>query len=201
MFKYSDYEDIYGWMDKEGASLLYEYAFTSPQGNALELGTFCGKSLCVIAQALKDKGSGSVISIDRFQNNVKFKNCYADSTEKEKLINNTLNTVWYNLQLRGLDDMVTTVKLDHSVVPERVQGEFSFIYVDGGHIKDRVLQDCIFSWNCLKPGGYLALHDYGHHQLPDVKTVIDMLCKSWDVKIKDRANTTIVIQKPIQGDK
>ena len=37
---------------------------------------------------------------------------------------------------------------------------FDFIYIDGDHTAEGVLQDAVLSWRLLKPGGIMAFDDY-----------------------------------------
>lgn len=41
-----------------------------------------------------------------------------------------------------------------------INGEFDFIYIDGDHTASGVIDDAIFSWRMLKPGGIMAFDDY-----------------------------------------
>lgn len=68
-FEIEKIEKIPGWLGPEQAEALYRYASEAPAGNILEIGTFCGKSSCIFAQALKDKGVGTLVCLDQFLEN------------------------------------------------------------------------------------------------------------------------------------
>ena len=38
--------------------------------------------------------------------------------------------------------------------------DFDVIYIDGSHLAENVLNDCISSWSCLKKNGILILDDF-----------------------------------------
>lgn len=51
-------------------------------------------------------------------------------------------------------------------------GSLDFVYIDGNHVYEYVLLDCLLWWPKVKPGGFLAGHDY----------IEVMRCEQWNPK-------------------
>lgn len=196
MFNYEDIVDIPGWMDEPAAKALYHHALKAPGEAILEIGTFCGKTSVVLAQAIQRRGHGQLICCDRFQSNVRYKKNYKNPDEKPGIIKSTLGRTMHELNKRGLSEYVTLLKLDHADLPETLYGKFGMIFVDGGHSLERAICDGNYAWQHLVPGGILAYHDYGHPNLPDVKLAVDALTDSWGVEPSKYGYSTVIMRKP-----
>lgn len=187
-------DEMHGWLGRQAAELMYETALEAPVPRFLELGTFAGKSACVLAKALKDRGDhGTLICCDYFPMQQWAKKTMEDPAPEK--VANTLLQTWENLRRYKLEDYVLTIKGNYGTLLPTLNGCYGVVYVDGGHFLDRVLADCLYAWNHLVPGGYLMLHDYENDMFPDVKQVVDALLKLWDREIFAREGITVIIRK------
>lgn len=187
-------KQLIGWLSSKEISFLYDYALKAPAGNMLELGTYCGKSACVLGQALRDKGSGSLICIDRFPKDSTFRYWYDDLEEEPTLIEDTLEMTWENLEEFGLSEIVTTFRGDHEELLKNLKGYFSLVYIDGGHKVERVLKDARYAYQNSKEGAYLVFHDYGKDEMSGVTQAVDQLCVEWGSPIVARESSMVVLQ-------
>jgi len=64
-----------------------------------------------------------------------------------------------------------------------IPDSYDLIWVDGGHQYPAVAWDIMYSYNHLKPGGFIFMHDYGRKKT-DVKNVIDHI----QTVIKEKIN-------------
>lgn len=195
MFSYDHIRELPGWLAEDEAECLYDLVKRARKGNVLELGSFCGKSTCVLAQAVKDRDSGTVVAMDRFDHNVPFKHNYRDPNEQEKKIGSTYAQFWKNLRDKKLASYVLAIKADHEVSQAIVEGMFSVAFIDGGHTINRVLADGIYAWSRLIEGGYIAFHDYEHDFFTDVKKGVQALSSVWGEPIIERHGSIVVIKK------
>ncbi|NNL66353.1 MAG: class I SAM-dependent methyltransferase, partial [Myxococcales bacterium] len=46
---------------------------------------------------------------------------------------------------------------------------FDIIYIDGSHMSDDVLEDCVLAWRLLAPGGLMILDDYHYEATGDAR--------------------------------
>ena len=53
------------------------------------------------------------------------------------------------------------VGYSQDVLRQMRSGDFDFIFVDGAHEAKFVIQDAIYCWSMLRPGGFLLFDDYG----------------------------------------
>lgn len=191
MLDWQKFKDVPGWLDSKPAEMMYKYASNSPVPRFLELGSYAGKSACVLAQALKDTGGGTLLCCDFFPIN----STYKANKDTDPIHINPHNTFWESLKAFGLSQQVIAVKGNYASLLPNIDGEFGLIYIDGGHHLERVLADGLFAWKHLCQGGYMIFHDYGNEMYPDVKVAIDSILKVHNTKIVEQCGITVVIQK------
>lgn len=149
------YENIEGWLTQSEASGLFEIASLLPKNSVVvEIGSWKGKSTWCIAQGLK---KGIINCIDPFN---------ASGEEGSKEI--------YEMT-KGDKSLLEQFEANLANIPSSVQiktlngysNEFvgnvkniDFLFIDGNHS----IESCKFDFENfekdIKPGGYLALHDY-----------------------------------------
>ena len=79
-----------------------------------------------------------------------------------------------NLRHFEVSGRVVAACLPSSVaLPLFRSGGFDLAFIDGDHTELEVIYDIEGCLRLLKPGGVLAIHDYGEISCPDVKTVVD----------------------------
>jgi predicted O-methyltransferase YrrM len=131
----------------------------------IEIGSFRGRSLAMLALALQGSGSpGKVISIDPHNelphNAAQVRNALAEWGEEGRLV-----------QFVGGSEEAWRILRPRCA---------SMIFVDGDHSYDRVAAEIEHYCDLLAPGGCIAFHDYGcgpHHGLaeeePEVRRAVD----------------------------
>lgn len=149
-FRFPD--DVEGWLTPAEGRCLAGHA----EGRfVLEIGSFRGRSAVCMAQTAR-----LVVCVDPFDARTQ------NRTEW------TLPDFWANVCRYGVADrVVPVVAVNVRAVPlfGRV---FDLVFIDAGHDLANVLVDIELSLAVLRPGGVLALHDYGADMWPDVKTAV-----------------------------
>ncbi len=133
------WHEIRGSLGSEPARRLYQYAFeSSPEGVAVEIGTYAGRSAVCIGRALRDSKKESKLTlIDvRFQPDL-----------------------FTNLEAFGLADRVDAVTAPSLEVADEWKKKISFIYIDGNHAKAHAYADFLVWEGLVMPGGVIALDD------------------------------------------
>ena len=111
--------------------------------NALEIGTFEGRSAIWLLEHVFTDPSASITCIDLFRRpgqEARFQHNIAMTKRTAQLI-----------KRKGSS---------HNILPEFAHDSFDLIYVDGSHDAASVLLDAFLCWPILKPGGILIFDDY-----------------------------------------
>jgi hypothetical protein len=139
------WHEIRGSCGHQAARLLYQHAFeSSPEGVAVEIGTFAGKSAVCIGRALRDSKKKSKLT----------------------LIDVRLQPdLFTNLEAFGLADSIDTVIAPSLEAAEEWKKKISFIYIDGHHGKAHAYADFLVWEGPVMPGGVIALDDTVGFQL------------------------------------
>ena len=77
----------------------------------------------------------------------------------------------------GLQDKVQLVIGDsRTFLPKlwAVGARFDMVFIDGDHRMGSVLADLTNAWRLVKPGGTVAVHDYGEETCPDVARAVSI---------------------------
>ena len=82
---------------------------------------------------------------------------------------------------------VTKIKTDSDSFFKQNSNKYDFIYIDGYHYADQVL-DGLNSLNCIKPGGYILFDDYtyrygGHKKGENPINAINKILNKKNIKI------------------
>jgi predicted O-methyltransferase YrrM len=121
--------------------------------DVLEIGSAYGYSTCALALVAK-----SVVAIDPH---------FTHGSE------GALNA---NLTAYGVREKVDIrVGYSQSVLPELAFYRFDLVWIDGDHTAQVVEHDVTWAIKLLKPGGYLACHDYDEVTCPGVRHALDKL--------------------------
>ena len=185
---FSEIDKVTGWLQKNGADLLYECAMTCPTSRILEMGSFVGKSACVLATAMKER-NGVVICSDIFAKNMKYWG------KPGVIFPDTLQSFWDNITGLKLQDYIITIKGNHIVLIDTVRGKFGMVYIDGGHTAKYIIPDALYAWEHTIEGGYVVFDDYGNVKWPDVKICVDVMLKKWEREIHKQAGFVVAIRR------
>jgi predicted O-methyltransferase YrrM len=133
---------ITGYLRRGDALKLYELAFRAP-GDILEAGTNKGLSTSILAQAVHDRGHGSIETIELDG---------ANSAEAER-----------NLAGRPGSERVTFTVSDATrrMNELAVQGKkYGFIFIDHWHGYQATIDAAELAKNLLVDGGFVMFHDF-----------------------------------------
>lgn len=124
----------------------------SPPVQALEIGSFEGKSSCWLMDNVLTKPDDHLFCCDTF----------AGSPEHDPMkvdYSGIFDRFMENVKPYG--NRVTVLKgKSQDMVRELPLNFFDFVYIDGSHEAPDVLQDACISWGSLKVGGIMAFDDY-----------------------------------------
>lgn len=150
---------IEGWLFKGEHEFLRELATRSSDGHILEIGSWMGKSTCILAGACIEKAPHTrVICIDTFD--------MRGTPEQEKyhkrLVTETSGTFYQfieNAKQLGFIDWILPIATTSEKALPIIPWQFRMIFIDGTHNYENVKKDVELSLPKLIPGGLLALHD------------------------------------------
>jgi hypothetical protein len=170
-----DWSSIEGWLSPhEALGLLYLARRLPPNATVVEIGSWKGKSTYCIARGLR---SGTIHAIDPFDasGEAESKAIYSKKRGAQPLVEQFRE----NLRSRGVLDKVAV----HPGYSQEFAGRFpaiDLLFIDGDHSRE----GCAFDFDtfspALKPGGYLAFHDFD--------PVRDDLGPTWVVKNRVATN-------------
>jgi predicted O-methyltransferase YrrM len=138
----------------------------------LELGSGFGYSTVVMALA----GATHIDTIDKFIG-----------------FNTSRGELEKNLAAYGVSDTVTIHEIyTHTILTEFEPDSFDLVFIDAGHQYNETRHDAELSWKLLKPGGYLAGHDYDEDCNPGVREALDDVFPDGPLRV---TGTLFIIQK------
>ena len=158
-----DMNKIKGFLDPIEGEALYSFAkeFTK-DGNALEIGSYCGKSAVYIGSAVKENNQ-KLYSIDHHK-----------GSEEQQPGEEYFDPDLINTEGNGIDTLpffLKTIKdsyLEGYVIPivssseeahKDLKMNFNMIFIDGGHSEEAAQTDYKLWSKKINPEGLLAIHD------------------------------------------
>ena len=139
---------------RQGSRLAYLASIVPVGGTIVEIGSFCGKSACFMAAAVKHAGTKvPVHCVDLWY-----------TGGKTQQANHS-----YKKFKRIFDANVVTFQLENIVVPHMVESTafakswktpIDLLFIDAGHSYTACLADYQAWYKFIKPGGWIAFHDY-----------------------------------------
>ena len=156
--------ELPGWFTVDDcghfALVLELQATLGVRGDLLEIGTYHGRSACVLAHHLRD--GERLVLCDRFDS---CDGAYPDQTTSERLQAAVSRTQRHGqLEIHACSS--TELRFD----PTR---RFRFCHIDGDHRRVGAIADLKLCAAHLAPGGVIAVDDYGHHEFPEVTPAVD----------------------------
>ena len=158
-----DINKVKGFLDPLEGEALYSYAKKyTKEGDALEIGSYCGKSAVYIGSAVKENKQ-KLYSIDHHK-----------GSEEQQPGEEFFDADLLNKEGNGIDTLpyflntINSSKLKKIVIPVISSSEeaykdlkinFSMIFIDGGHSEEAAQNDYRLWSRRLNPGGLLAIHD------------------------------------------
>jgi len=127
-----------------------------PEINALEIGSWEGRSACWLIDNVLTHESARLTCIDTWQGST-------EHTNFDKFLLLFLQERFdVNISLTGHPEkVVKKVGFSYDVMRLLPMRSYDFIYVDGSHEAEPVLEDAILAWGLVKVGGLIVFDDYG----------------------------------------
>ncbi|WP_028644439.1 class I SAM-dependent methyltransferase [Nocardioides sp. URHA0020] len=152
-----------GFMPEDEGLLLHRHARERlPQGPALEVGTYCGKSAIYIGAAAREVG-GTLFTVDHHrgseENQAGWEHHDATLVDDELGLMDTLPVFRRNIALAGLEDQVVAVIGASTTVAAYWRTPLSLLFIDGGHAEEHAQNDYSGWAHWLMAGGLLVIHD------------------------------------------
>jgi len=147
--------DVEGWMTPDQARKLWNCARSVPAGGrVVEIGSFRGRSMIVLASAAAD--GVELIAIDPHAGNDRGPqeiDGFDDDAAEDNVVFNA------NLEAAGVRERVTHLRTFSGEALGDVDGPVDLLYIDGAH-RFAPARDDIVRWgDKVKPGGELLIHD------------------------------------------
>lgn len=165
---------IPGWFNLDDCAhftlILSTQAASGITGDILEIGSYHGRSTCVLAMYL-NQGEKLVVC-DVFD--MPLEDRYGNPPTKEILRNN-IRTAEPNIASEALE----IHQCQSRDLRLETDAGFRFIHIDGGHDMETVLQDLELCALHLRPGGVLALDDYSHPHHPGVTQAAEVFLQNY----------------------
>lgn len=146
----------------EGVALYENTKEVCVHGNAAEIGSYCGKSTCYIAQACKENNS-LLYAIDHHRGSEEQQKGqeYFDEEIFDVLENriNTYPLFLKNIKEYELDNFIKPMVMDSISASKEISEALDFIFIDGSHTYESARNDYKYWKPKLRDGGILAIHD------------------------------------------
>jgi len=151
-----DIRGVEGWMSEAQARMLWERARGLPEGGqAVEIGSYRGRSAIVLARAAARSGA-RVTAIDPHAGNDRGPQQIAGSPDEGEEDHRAFLD---NLRRAGVADRVRHVRLPSQDALEEVEGPLDLLYVDGAHRYSPARGDLARWGERVRPGGHMLVHD------------------------------------------
>jgi len=154
---------VRGFMPADEGLALYHLAQERlPHGPALEVGSYCGKSVVYLAAAARDVG-GVVFTVDHHrgseENQAGWEHHDPELVDPRTGRLDTLPFFRRTIVDAGLDDVVVAVVGWSATVSGHWRTPLSLLFIDGGHGEEPAHGDYAGWARWVMPGGLLAIHD------------------------------------------
>ncbi len=93
-----------------------------------------------------------------------------------------------NMQLSGLEQQRRLVRIIGKSwdVGRNWPFQVDMVFVDGAHHDEAVMADIVAWKPHVRPFGYMLFHDYNHHNIPSLTTIVDREMQGYDVVCRAR---------------
>jgi len=171
-----DFLLIEGWLSIREACELYR-TVKSINGDNLtiyEIGSWLGKSSYVLAKAIEHKKNASLYCIDPFDSSGDIASEFIYKKEEGSSRKSLLERFKMNMKKFGVLKLIHVLKGHSFNVVKKLNKEIDFLFIDGNHNHESVLQD-YKDWSpFIKKGGYIAFHDVGAAHTTGPKQVVEL---------------------------
>ncbi len=154
-----------GFLTEPEGLRLYELARSSSgDGPCLEIGSYCGKSGLFLGEGCRETGRHPLFTVDHHRGSEEHQpgEAYHDAElyDDGEQAMTTLPELVRNIRTAGLESWVIPLVAESEILgrywPEH---SLSLLFLDGGHSESDAFGDYRTWHRCLRPGGYLCIHD------------------------------------------
>lgn len=131
---------------------------------AIEIGCFEGRSAVWFFENILTHPTSFMYCIDHFQGGADHAHFGVDISGARERFEQNIKPWQYRCRLMDLESC-EALKLIHPMPSGRKVVDF--VYIDGDHRSQGVLEDAVLSWRLLKPGGILIFDDYLWKNMPE----------------------------------
>ena len=151
-----------GFMPLDEGRALFEAACTARPGAWLEIGTYCGKSTVLLAQAAREVGGTQIVTVDHHhgseENQPGWEWHDTSMVDEHSGLLDTLPSfrrTWDS----HVKDVVSAVVATTEQVAAWWSTPVEFLFLDGNHVEEMAQHDYAAFAQHVAPGGLLAVHD------------------------------------------
>lgn len=186
-------KDIEGWLSPAEADLLAAAALRAcirldAPHHIVEIGSYHGKSTVLLGMQLKHyfPDTAMIYAIDPHEGVI--------GAADQGLMNvrPTLDAFNKNITRAGLEKHV--VLLCQRSTDVQWSSPISLLFIDGLHDYTNVSNDYRHFEKWIRPGGYIAFHDYAHYY-PGVISFVNELLTSGECKKIQQTDTMMIVEK------
>jgi hypothetical protein len=165
---------IGGWMFAGEHEFLWELSTRrEAAGDVIEIGTWMGKSACILAGACAETASGTrVVCVDTFR----MTGTQSQETYHRRIMKEQPGTFYQflaNADRFGFMDLVVPIAAFSTRALPLLRGPFRMAFVDGAHDRENCQRDCELCFELLARGGVLAVHDATGGLWPGVEEYVN----------------------------
>lgn len=158
-----DINKVKGFLDPIEGEAIYSYTKEyTKNGDALEIGSYCGKSAVYIGSAVKENNQ-RLYSIDHHKGSEEQQPGEEffdpDLVNKQGNGIDTLPHFLETIRLSNLEKIVIPIVSSSKEAYEDLKIDFNMVFIDGGHSEEAAQYDYRMWSKRLNPGGLLAIHD------------------------------------------
>lgn len=166
---------LHGLIPDALGECLADLAATVPRDRSIvEIGSYCGKSTCYLAQGAMHGYGAPVFAIDPWDTEGNPTGRFAFATAGTRL------RFQQQVQDMGCSHHVTAFRAFSRDVAKFWQRPVGLLYIDGSHTEGDVQRD-VTAWNpFLSSGSVVAFDDYRTERNPGVEKVVTRLMHSTD---------------------
>jgi predicted O-methyltransferase YrrM len=154
-----------GFLAEAEGIRLYELARSgSRSAPCVEIGSYCGRSGLFLGEGCRETGLHPLFTIDHHRGSAEQQpgEEYFDAELYDERADEatTLAHLIRNIRRAGLDDWVIPVVAGSTAVGRHWPDDtLGLLFIDGGHSEDDAMGDYRTWGRCVRPGGYLCVHD------------------------------------------
>ncbi len=167
---------IDGWLSIREACELYR-TVKSLNGSDLticEIGSWLGKSSYVLAKAIENKKNTFLYCIDPFDGSGDVVSEFIYKKEERTSKKSLLTRFEANMKKLNVLKLIHVLNGHSFNVVKKFNREIDFLFIDGNHDYESVLQDYRDWSHLIKIGGYIAFHDVGAAHTTGPKQVVEL---------------------------